>query len=53
VLGQGFFSDMIFFLFRQAPAFTPPAPITTPLFNSGQQQQQQQQPSPGGMFPKL
>lgn len=32
---------------QQAPAFTPPAPITTPLFNSGQQQQQQQQPSPG------
>lgn len=38
---------------QQTPAFTPPAPITAPLFGAGDQQRpqqhQQQQPSPVGM----
>lgn len=38
----------------QTPAFTPPAPITAPLFGAGDQQrpqqQQQQQPSPVGRY---
>lgn len=43
-----------FFFAVQTPAFTPPAPITAPLFGAGDQQppQQQQplQPSPVGMY---
>lgn len=34
---------------KQTPAFTPPAPITSPLFSGTGDQQQQQQPSPVGL----